>query len=268
MSQYLNNIDKFRFLAYKILPLVYDDSLSYYEFLCKVLKKLNEVIDNENEQNELIETWGSEWESVKSELQRLIEECDAAVAEAGAAADNARFAATEASLAATSADTAAENANTAAEEARNKGTFWVEVEIDENDDVVTDITIDELVEARENGREIVVYQTGEDEDKKYYYQVYVVFSNDYMLFQFVNNEGNLIGYDSDDSEWYFTRYENEVVNVTNYGTTYQASKTGAEISNLIAEGKTVYASVQNKILTFSHKSSTTDDCRSEERRVG
>ena len=36
MSQYLNNIDKFRFLAYKILPLVYDDSLSYYEF-CDLL---------------------------------------------------------------------------------------------------------------------------------------------------------------------------------------------------------------------------------------
>ena len=34
-----NNI----FMA-KIIPLVYDDTLSYYEFLCKVLNKLNEVI--------------------------------------------------------------------------------------------------------------------------------------------------------------------------------------------------------------------------------
>ena len=30
----------------KILPVVYDDSLSYYEFLCKIAEKLNEVIDN------------------------------------------------------------------------------------------------------------------------------------------------------------------------------------------------------------------------------
>lgn len=30
----------------KILPVIYDDSLSYYEFLCKIAEKLNEVIDN------------------------------------------------------------------------------------------------------------------------------------------------------------------------------------------------------------------------------
>lgn len=32
----------------KIIPLVYDDSLTYYENLCKVLEKLNEVITNTN----------------------------------------------------------------------------------------------------------------------------------------------------------------------------------------------------------------------------
>lgn len=32
----------------KIIPLVYDDSLSYYEMLCKVREKLNEVITNTN----------------------------------------------------------------------------------------------------------------------------------------------------------------------------------------------------------------------------
>lgn len=35
----------FRWWCYKVLPLVYDDSLSYYEVLCKVSAKLNEVID-------------------------------------------------------------------------------------------------------------------------------------------------------------------------------------------------------------------------------
>ena len=38
-------IDKIRFWCNKILPLVYDDSLSYYEVLCKISAKLNEVID-------------------------------------------------------------------------------------------------------------------------------------------------------------------------------------------------------------------------------
>lgn len=41
-------IDKVKFWCHKILPLVYDASLSYYEFLCKVCSKLNEVIDCTN----------------------------------------------------------------------------------------------------------------------------------------------------------------------------------------------------------------------------
>ena len=34
-----------KFIAHKILPLVYDESLSYYEVLCKVVAKVNEVIE-------------------------------------------------------------------------------------------------------------------------------------------------------------------------------------------------------------------------------
>ena len=39
----------------KILPAVYDESLSYYEALCKMRDKLNEVIDNVNNVNEHID---------------------------------------------------------------------------------------------------------------------------------------------------------------------------------------------------------------------
>lgn len=41
-------IDKLKYWCNKILPLVYDDSLSYYEILCKTSAKLNEVIDSTN----------------------------------------------------------------------------------------------------------------------------------------------------------------------------------------------------------------------------
>ena len=44
-------IDKtplFRFWCQKVLPLVYDDSLSYYELLCKVVDYLNHVIEDNN----------------------------------------------------------------------------------------------------------------------------------------------------------------------------------------------------------------------------
>lgn len=41
----MREVDKIRgIICQKILPLTYDESVSYYEFLCKVLKKLNEII--------------------------------------------------------------------------------------------------------------------------------------------------------------------------------------------------------------------------------
>lgn len=41
-----DKINMFKYWTHKILPLVYDDSLSYYEVLNKLTEKLNEVIDN------------------------------------------------------------------------------------------------------------------------------------------------------------------------------------------------------------------------------
>ena len=38
----------FRFWCQKVLPLVYDDSLSYYEVLCKVVDYLNHIITDQN----------------------------------------------------------------------------------------------------------------------------------------------------------------------------------------------------------------------------
>lgn len=51
----LDNIKNFRFWCQPILPLVYDDSLSYYEALCKFNTKLNEVINRINNFQEDIE---------------------------------------------------------------------------------------------------------------------------------------------------------------------------------------------------------------------
>ena len=38
-------ITKITFWCQKVLPVEFDDSLSYYEQLCKVVDKLNEVIN-------------------------------------------------------------------------------------------------------------------------------------------------------------------------------------------------------------------------------
>ena len=44
----------------KILPLVYDDSLSYYEQICKLYYAINMIIDNQNAINANIEKYCKE----------------------------------------------------------------------------------------------------------------------------------------------------------------------------------------------------------------
>lgn len=56
-----NYVDKLKFFCNKVLPLVYDETLSYYELLCKVTAKLNEVIDQSNSISEDIAEYIREW---------------------------------------------------------------------------------------------------------------------------------------------------------------------------------------------------------------
>lgn len=63
-------IKDIRFWVQTVLPLVYDDSLSYYELLNKVVAKLNEVVDSQNNLNEY---FGTNFESVvKEEIDKLV----------------------------------------------------------------------------------------------------------------------------------------------------------------------------------------------------
>ena len=62
----MDRLRHFRFWCQKVIPLVYDDSLSYYEVLCKVKDKLNEIITQQNTTGEAIES-----------LQLAVEELEA-----------------------------------------------------------------------------------------------------------------------------------------------------------------------------------------------
>lgn len=62
-----------RFWCQKVLPLVYDDSLSYYEVLCKVVHKLNELIEENNRQQEMID----KIPEIQSEIDEINEEIEA-----------------------------------------------------------------------------------------------------------------------------------------------------------------------------------------------
>ena len=44
----------FKFWCHKVLPLVYDDSISYYEFLCKIAKLVNDISEHNEEQDTAI----------------------------------------------------------------------------------------------------------------------------------------------------------------------------------------------------------------------
>ena len=78
-----NKIEPFKFWCQKVLPNVYDDSLSYYEYLCKLNKYLDDVITQmntlteaeENFQEDLTSQWNTykttltgEWNTYKTEL--------------------------------------------------------------------------------------------------------------------------------------------------------------------------------------------------------
>lgn len=45
----MKDLRYFRYWCFKVLPLVYDDSLSYYELLCKVVSYINSLIENQKE---------------------------------------------------------------------------------------------------------------------------------------------------------------------------------------------------------------------------
>lgn len=47
-----NDLKPFKFWCQKVLPLVYDDSLSYYELLCKLVEYVNTMADNINTDSE------------------------------------------------------------------------------------------------------------------------------------------------------------------------------------------------------------------------
>lgn len=71
------NLRFFRFWCYKVLPLVYDDSLSYYEVLCKVVDYINKLIEQDR-------VFGEEIDKLKADMvtvQSWIDNFDTSYAE-------------------------------------------------------------------------------------------------------------------------------------------------------------------------------------------
>ena len=56
-----NRVPMFTYWCQKVLPLVYDDSLSYYEMLCKITSYVNDIVENDK-------TFAGDLEQIRKEL--------------------------------------------------------------------------------------------------------------------------------------------------------------------------------------------------------
>lgn len=121
------SLSQFKFWCQKVLPLVYDESLSYYEVLGKMVVYLNQVIDNVNADTENVNTLKEAFEAleeyVNEAIQYDVHDLEEAVRNALHSAEMAAESATLASGSATSAQESAANAagsaQTASESAVN-----------------------------------------------------------------------------------------------------------------------------------------------------
>lgn len=67
----INRLERLKFWCQHVLPLVYDDSLSYYEFLCKVCEYINNIITNQNDMADEIKDMGMDISTLQNDVAYL-----------------------------------------------------------------------------------------------------------------------------------------------------------------------------------------------------
>lgn len=77
----IGEVRHFRFWCQKVLPLVYDNSLSYYEVLCKVVKYINGLIDSDKEIIKDIDVLKAEMDEVLAFMEKYREEAEKIIKE-------------------------------------------------------------------------------------------------------------------------------------------------------------------------------------------
>lgn len=77
MDANYKGLTEFRFWCFKVLPLVYDDELSYYEVICKCVDYINNLIENDKAISNDVEQLKQEMKQV----QKWIDNYDTSFAE-------------------------------------------------------------------------------------------------------------------------------------------------------------------------------------------
>lgn len=72
----MNDLRPFRFWCQKVLPLVYDDELSYYELLCKVIDYLNKTMENVNSLSENFDELKEAYNTLKNYVDNYFKNLD------------------------------------------------------------------------------------------------------------------------------------------------------------------------------------------------
>lgn len=73
----MNDLSSFRSWCFKVLPLVYDDELSYYEVICKCVDYINNLIEN----NKAISNDVEQLKQEMKQVQKWIDNYDTSFAE-------------------------------------------------------------------------------------------------------------------------------------------------------------------------------------------
>lgn len=71
-----NNPHYFRFWCHKVLPLVYDNSLSYYELLCKIMRYLGDLIEDIDKMKENIQSLKDAFDALKFYVDNYFDNLD------------------------------------------------------------------------------------------------------------------------------------------------------------------------------------------------
>lgn len=66
----------FNFWCYSVLPLVFDDSLTYYEMVCKLIDYCNHIKDDEVALAKLVESYGVTINELQNEVDEVMQELE------------------------------------------------------------------------------------------------------------------------------------------------------------------------------------------------
>ena len=133
------SLANFRFWCQKVLPLVYDDALSYYEVLGKMVQYLNDVIDDVNADTSNVNTLYQAFLELQAyveqaiqydihDLEEAVATCVEAAQSATASEENAGISADSASESAISALESAQQASGSATNAANSALNAIEAQ--------------------------------------------------------------------------------------------------------------------------------------------